>query len=221
MYSHSSPSFSSYEKCPSPSPSWWVPDELVPECLCISGPGEPRHRPSTARGSHQCWIDGKDHTPWPPSNTFPTATQDAVDPLCLVGSLLVHGQLGGHQDPLDPFLQSWCPAGQAPACPGECSYSSHRQHFAIPFGEHPEAHVGQFMQPVEVSLKGTTPTWCVSHHFISSTESLHSRRPPGQPGTMFPGINPQWIPSILFFVCLEMISRIFCFIMFMGFKVRL
>lgn len=54
MYSHSSPSISSYEKCSSSSPSLWLPDQLVPECPCVSGPGEPISRPSTAFGSHQC-----------------------------------------------------------------------------------------------------------------------------------------------------------------------
>lgn len=51
----------------------------------------------------------------------------------------------------------------------------------------------------------------LSHFIVEGHQARHD----------FPRINPQGIPSILIFMCLEMISRIFCFIMFTGIEVRL
>lgn len=102
-------------------------------------------------------TEGKSHFPGPVGNSLANAAQDVIGLCCYEGILLAHVQLGVHQDPQGPFLQSCFPTGQHPAHIASGRFSIPSAGLGIwfcwTFVELHEILVSPYHQPVK-SLSG-------------------------------------------------------------------
>ncbi|PKU38718.1 rna-directed dna polymerase from mobile element jockey- hypothetical protein [Limosa lapponica baueri] len=96
-------------------------------------------------------VEGEDNLPQPPGDTFLNASQDAIGLLGHKGTLLTHGHPVVHQDSQVFFLRAAL------------------QQVSL----HPT------LQPVQLSLYGSTAVWCVSH---PSQFCVISKLVEGEPG---------------------------------------
>jgi len=136
---------------PVSSPSLWPFTGLAPVCPHFSCTGT---EPSSAGVSHQCWVGQKDHLPQPAADALPNAAHDAFGLLWCTGSWSNRTTRSFSAQPLSSWL-AW--GGMVPGVT-----PLHVQDFTFPFAELCEVPVSPFLQPVQVSLDDSTPTWCIN-----------------------------------------------------------
>lgn len=83
--------------------------------LCLSCAGKVR---TVQMCPHQCWVEGKNHLPWPAFNIYPNAAQVSTGPLYLKGALLTHVQLAVIEDPKVLCWAAFQSVSNFPVSPG-------------------------------------------------------------------------------------------------------
>ncbi|KAK4826516.1 hypothetical protein QYF61_010013 [Mycteria americana] len=106
---------------------------------------------------HQCRVQGHDHFPSPAGHTIPDASQDAIDFLGHLGTLLAHIQLAVYQYP--QVLLCW--AAFQPRFPKPVALHgavvTQVQDLALGLVESHTIGLGPSIQPVQVPLQSLPP----------------------------------------------------------------